>query len=43
MEWFDYFITNKKRRRAIPWDEGVNVPPALRAVLVRSLQQLSTG
>ena len=43
MEWFDYFITNKKRRRAIPWDEGVNVPPALRAVLVRSLQRFQLG
>lgn len=43
MEWLGYFIMNEKRRREIPWADGVKVPAEMRADLARSLQRFQLG
>src|SRR5690348_12736773 len=42
-DWLDHFTANRARPRPTTWTGDVNVPPALRAPLVRSLQRLQVG
>jgi hypothetical protein len=43
MDWVAYFEWNRQRKRTIPWDLGVMIPPELRVPLVRSLQRFQVG
>jgi len=39
MQWVDYFKLNHAQRWTILWQQGVDVPEAMRADFVRSLQR----
>jgi hypothetical protein len=41
--WLDYFEQNRANRLLIPWENGINVEPHLRAPLIRSLQKFQLG
>jgi hypothetical protein len=43
MNWLKYFEQNRDHRPPIPWETGVNVPPAVRKAFVRSLQKFQIG
>lgn len=43
LDWLEYFHLNASKRREIPWEKGVQVTPAMRAVLVRSMQRFQLG
>jgi hypothetical protein len=43
MDWVLYFSHNAAHRLPIPWEQGVQVEPALRAPLLRSLQRFQLG
>ena len=42
-DWKKYFEHNGANRWEIPWEQGVQVPAPLRAVLVWSLQRFQLG
>jgi hypothetical protein len=41
--WVEYFRRNRQRLRPIPWEEGVNLTPAERAAVIRSIQIFQLG
>jgi hypothetical protein len=41
--WVEYFRRNRQRLRRIPWEEGVNLTPAERAAVIRSIQVFQLG
>jgi hypothetical protein len=43
MDWLSYFQCNRRDRLPIPWEQGIAVPPHLRAPLIRSLQRFQVG
>ena len=43
MDWLRYFRENRVDRMPIPWELGINVAPALREPLIRSLQRFQVG
>ena len=41
--WLNYFELNQINRPPVPWENGVQVEPHLRAPLIRSLQKFQLG
>jgi 4-hydroxy-3-methylbut-2-en-1-yl diphosphate reductase len=41
--WLEYFERNRASRPPVPWENGVDVEPHLRAPLIRSLQKFQLG
>jgi hypothetical protein len=41
--WVEYFRRNERRRRPIPWDEGVTLTPQEHAAVIRSIQIFQLG
>src|SRR5665213_1409051 len=41
--WLDYFERNRANRLLVPWENGIQVEPHLRAPLIRSLQKFQLG
>jgi bacterioferritin (cytochrome b1) len=42
-KWLQYFEHNRKNRREIPWQNGINISTDARAPLIRSLQRFQVG
>jgi len=43
MNWVEYFERNRQNRTRIPWEQGINLDPAVRDPLVRSLQRFQVA
>lgn len=41
--WLDYFLDNRDRENALPWESGVTLSPRHRDALVRTLQRFHLG
>ena len=41
--WLNYFEHNRDHRLTVPWERGIQIAPALRAPLIRSLQKFQVG
>jgi hypothetical protein len=43
MHWLNYFEYNRQNRATVPWENGIEIEPHLRAPLIRSLQKFQLG
>lgn len=41
--WLNYFESNRKNRLPVPWEQGIQIEPRLRAPLIHSLQKFQLG